>query len=76
MQLLAEAGLRVLERDTTRIRLVTHRLIGDAEVERAVATVGDVVARHAAPVVVPELDYDWEAELEAYVEDGETQEKG
>jgi threonine aldolase len=67
--LLAEAGVRVLERDTTRIRLVTHRLIGDAEVERAVATIGDVVAKHAAPLVVPELDYDWEAELEAYVED-------
>ena len=38
--LLAEAGVRVLERDTARIRLVTHRLIGDAEVERAVAIVG------------------------------------
>ena len=69
--------MRVLERDTSRIRLVTHRLIGDAEVEQAVATVADVVERHAVPVpVVPELDYDWEAELEAYVEEDETQESG
>ena len=63
----------VLERDTSRIRLVTHRLIGDAEVEQAVATVADVVERHAVPVpVVPELDYDWEAELEAYVDEEES----
>ena len=75
--LLAEAGVRVLERDTSRIRLVTHRLIGDAEVEQAVATVADVVERNAVPVpVVPELDYDWEAELEAYSEEEEAQESG
>ena len=73
VRLLAEAGVRVLERDSSRIRLVTHRLIGDAEVERAVAIVGEVVEQHAAPLVVPELDYDWEAELEAY---DETQERG
>jgi len=75
VRLLADAGVRVLERDTSRIRLVTHRLIGDAEVERAVGIVGEVVEQHAAPLVVPELDYDWEAELEAYVEDEETQER-
>jgi len=67
-RLLAEAGVRVLERDTSRIRLVTHRLIGDAEVERAIAVVAEVVEKHAAPLVVPELDYDWEAELEAFDE--------
>jgi threonine aldolase len=74
--LLGAAGVRVLERDTSRIRLVTHRLIGDAEVERAVSIVAEVVDRHAAPPVVPELDYDWEAELDAYAEEEETQERG
>ena len=72
--LLRDAGLGVLERDTARIRLVTHRLIGDADVEQAVAIAAEVVGRHAAPVVVPELGYDWEAELEAYVDEDETQE--
>jgi hypothetical protein len=77
VRLLAEAGVRVLERDTARIRLVTHRLIEDAEVERAVAIAEEVVERHAVPPVdVPELDYDWEAEVEAYVEEQETQERG
>ena len=31
------AGVRVMERDTSRIRFVTHRLIGDEDVERAAA---------------------------------------
>ena len=69
----------MLERDTSRIRFVTHRLIGDAEIEQAAAIVADVVERHAVPsAVVPELDYDWEAELEAYVtrRKNETQESG
>ena len=43
--LLEAAGLRVLERGTTRIRLVTHRLIGDEEIERAAAIVAAAVAR-------------------------------
>jgi threonine aldolase len=73
VKLLDAAGVRVLERDTSRIRLVTHRLIGDEEVERAIGSIGEVVERHAVPLVVPELDYDWEAELEAY---DETQESG
>jgi threonine aldolase len=46
VSLLAAAGLQVLERDTDRLRLVTHRLIGDDEIERAVAIVADTVARH------------------------------
>ena len=62
--LLAQAGLRVLERDTSRIRLVTHRLVGDPEIERAVAIVAETVERHAVPPPeLPALDFDWEAEL-------------
>lgn len=53
VELLRAAGLGVMERDTTRIRLVTHRLIGDADVEQAAAILADVVERHAAPP--PEL---------------------
>jgi threonine aldolase len=69
--LLEAAGLRVLERDTSRIRLVTHRLIGDEEIERAVAIVADTVERHfVAPPEVPEIEgydaeldrWDWEVE--------------
>ena len=64
--LLAEAGVRVLERDTARIRLVTHREVGDAEVEEAARIVADVVERHTVPpVVLPEIDDSWETELES-----------
>jgi threonine aldolase len=57
VSLLAAAGLRVLERDTGRVRLVTHRLIGDGEIERAVAIVADTVARHSVPAVgLPMID--------------------
>jgi threonine aldolase len=64
VSLLAGAGLRVLEADTSRIRLVTHRLIGDDEIERAVAIVAETVARHAVPLLeLPESDDSWEAEL-------------
>ena len=52
-----QRGLRVLERDTSRIRLVTHRLIGDEEIERAAAIVAEIVERHAVPPLeLPELD--------------------
>ncbi|MGI8973364.1 MAG: threonine aldolase family protein [Gaiella sp.] len=44
---LEKAGLRVLERDTSRIRLVTHRLIGGEEIERAAAIVAETVASAA-----------------------------
>ena len=65
MSLLAEAGLRVLERDTSRVRLVTHRLIGDEEVEHAVAIVAETVERHAVPPVeLPVVDDSWEAGLD------------
>jgi len=65
VSLLADAGLRVLERDTARVRLVTHRLIGDDEVERAVAIVAETVAHHAVPPLeLPVIDDSWEAELD------------
>ena len=68
--LIAEAGVRVFERDTARIRLVTHREVGDAEVEEAARIVADVVERHAAPPVeLPEIDDAWEAELETSADD-------
>jgi threonine aldolase len=61
VSLLADAGLRVLEQDTARVRLVTHRLIGDDEIERAVAIVAETVARHAVPpLVLPEIDDSWD----------------
>ena len=61
-------GLRVMERDSTRIRLVTHRLVGDAEIEQAAAIVAEVVERHAVPPPEePEIEgldeyLAWEAE--------------
>ena len=55
--LLDEAGVRVLERDSTRIRLVTHRLVGDAEIAQAAEIVADVVERHAVtPVEEAEVE--------------------
>ena len=36
---LAEHGVLALERDTSRVRFVTHRLIGDAEIAQAVEAV-------------------------------------
>jgi threonine aldolase len=55
--LLQAAGLRVMERDTHRIRLVTHRLVDDDQVERAAAIVADVVERNAVPeFVLPEVE--------------------
>jgi threonine aldolase len=69
---LEQAGLRVLERDTTRVRLVTHRLIGDEEVERAVAIVAETVERHAVPPLeLPEVDDSWEAEVDGREEPAE-----
>lgn len=48
LPLLAERGVLGMERDGSRIRLVTHRLIGDAEVARAAEVFAEVVAKHAA----------------------------
>jgi threonine aldolase len=62
--LLDAAGLRVMERDTSRVRLVTHRLIGDDEIERAAAIFAEVVERHAVPPLeLPAVvDYDLDFE--------------
>jgi threonine aldolase len=46
--LLDAAGVRALERDPGTVRLVTHRLIGDGDVERAADVVADVVASSSA----------------------------
>jgi hypothetical protein len=47
----------VMERDTHRIRLVTHRLVDDGQIERAAAIVADVVERHAVPeVALPDVE--------------------
>ncbi len=48
LRLLAERGVLGLERDTSRIRFVTHRLIGDAEISRAAALVTETVAAYSA----------------------------
>ena len=55
--LLEAEGLRVMERDTSRVRLVTHRLIGDEEIERAAAVIAEIVDRHAIPPLeLPEIE--------------------
>ncbi len=46
LRLLAERGVLGLERDTRRVRFVTHRLIGDAEISRAVEVVAALAAEH------------------------------
>ena len=58
-----------MERDSARVRLVTHRLVGDAEIEQAAAIVADVVERHAVRAAVEEVEVEgldeylaWEAE--------------
>ena len=62
--LLDAAGVRVMDLDTSRIRFVTHRLIGDEDVDRAAAIVAEVVERNAVPP--PELpDLAWVEALEA-----------
>jgi threonine aldolase len=47
LRLLAERGVLALERDTSRVRFVTHHLIGDAEITRAAELVALAVAEHA-----------------------------
>jgi threonine aldolase len=55
--LLEKAGLRVMERDASRIRLVTHRLVTDDDVEKAARIVAEVVERHAvSPEALPEVE--------------------
>jgi threonine aldolase len=50
LPLLAERGVLALERDTTRIRFVTHRLIGDAEIVRAAEIVAALAEEHRPEV--------------------------
>jgi threonine aldolase len=47
VEALSARGVLAMERDGSRVRFVTHRLIGDDEIERAVVAVADVV--DAAP---------------------------
>jgi threonine aldolase len=47
---LAAAGVRALERDATRIRFVTHSLIGDEEVEQAAAVVAEITTEHTGGI--------------------------
>jgi threonine aldolase len=55
--LLEEAGVRVMERDAARVRLVTHRLVTDDDVEEAARIVADVVERHAvSPEALPQVE--------------------
>ena len=49
LRLLAERGVLGMERDTSRVRFVTHRLIGDDEVSRAAEIVAALAAEHAQP---------------------------
>ena len=49
LRLLAERGVLGMERDTSRVRFVTHRLIGDGEVSRAVEIVAALAGEHAQP---------------------------
>jgi threonine aldolase len=44
---LRERGVLALERDTSRIRFVTHRLVGDDDVARVTEIVASLAAEHA-----------------------------
>jgi threonine aldolase len=46
VRLLAKRGVLGLERDTSRVRFVTHRLIGDAEIAHAAELVAALAAEH------------------------------
>ena len=50
LRLLAAEGVLGMERDTSRIRFVTHRGIGDAEVARAAEAMARVLAEQAPEV--------------------------
>jgi threonine aldolase len=43
VEALSERGVLAMERDGSRVRFVTHRLIGDEEIDRAVVAAADVV---------------------------------
>lgn len=52
LRLVAERGVLGLERDTSRVRFVTHRLIGDADVSRVTEVVAQAVNEHARTAMV------------------------
>jgi len=57
LALLEAEGVRAMERDTARLRFVTHRLISDEDVAAAASVVADVVDRHAVPPLeLPEVE--------------------
>jgi threonine aldolase len=49
LALMEAEGVRGMERDTARLRFVTHRLISDEDVATTAAVVADLVERHAVP---------------------------
>ncbi len=51
LALIEAEGVRAMERDSERLRFVTHRLIADGDVEEAAAIVARVVERHSVPLV-------------------------
>ncbi len=51
LALIEAEGVRAMERDSERLRFVTHRLIADGDVEEAAAIVARVVERHTVPLV-------------------------
>ncbi len=57
LALMEAEGLRAMERDTSWIRFVTHRLISDEDVERAADLVARLVEQHAVPPLeLPEVE--------------------
>lgn len=50
LPLLAERGVLGMERDTSRIRFVTHRLIGDAEIARTAEIVAALAEEHRSEI--------------------------
>jgi threonine aldolase len=76
LPLLERAGVRAMERDASRIRFVTHRLIGDDDVEEVARLVAEVVERHSVPPFeLPEIEGFAELE-EAELEQPERGERG
>jgi threonine aldolase len=58
LRLLAEREVLALERDTSRVRFVTHRGIGDAEVARAAEAVADIARGQVLQAGNPHLAAD------------------
>ena len=57
LALIEAEGVRAMERDSERLRFVTHRLISDGDVEEAASIVAGVVERHSVPLVaLPEVE--------------------